>query len=398
MRFWWLVAIVDVWLSVMKTRILRIGRLCLFMGGVAWGALVTAQPLLTAPFVGVRAYYLLEVESDQPLATLNPDQRVEPASLTKLMTAYLIFQALHNQQIHPDQRVTPSTHAWKMPGSRMFIDPGKPVTINELIHGLIIESGNDAGVALAETLDGTEGHFVERMNAMAKTLGMNNTHFANATGLPDEQHYSTAHDLALLARALIHTYPDYYALYGQKEYTYGGITQANRNRLLWMDPSVDGLKTGHTDSAGYCLISSAQRGQRRLLAVVLGASSDLGRTTDSQTLLNWGFQTFQSQRLFAKGQVVKTLPVYKGQKTMVSVGFSQDVWLTTPVGHENEAKKTLTTWQPILAPVNRQQKLGNLQVIYGGQVVTSADLVALEDIPVGNAFTRIWDSVRLMLK
>lgn len=369
--------------------------LVLLLGG---GLAAAESTPLTAPFVAVRAYYLLEVESDQPLATLNPDQRVEPASLTKLMTAYLVFQALHQKKLKPDQWVMPSTRAWKMPGSRMFIQPGKAVSVNELIHGLIIESGNDAGVTLAETLDGTEARFVERMNAMAKSLGMENTHFANATGLPDAQHYSSARDLGLLARALIRDYPDYYALYGQKEYTYGGITQANRNRLLWLDPSVDGLKTGHTDSAGYCLISSAQRGQRRLLSVVLGANSDLGRTTESQKLLNWGFQAFQSQRLFVKGQVVKNLPVYKGTLGSLRVGFARDVWLTTPVGQENGAKKTLTTWQPVVAPVSQQQKLGDLKIYYGGQLLNEADLVALEDVPVGNAFTRGWDTVRLMVK
>ncbi len=360
--------------------------------------LVQAEAPITAPFVAVRAYYLLEVESDQPLATLNPDQRIEPASLTKLMTAYLIFQALQGHKLTPGQWVMPSSHAWKMPGSRMFIQPGKAVTVNELLHGLIIESGNDAGVALAETLDGTEEHFVARMSAMAQVLGMDNTHFANATGLPDAQHYSTARDLAMLARALMRDYPAYYPLYGQKGYTYDGISQANRNRLLWMDPSVDGLKTGHTDTAGFCLISSAQRGQRRLLSVVLGASSDLGRTTESQKLLNWGFQAFQSQRLFARGQVVKTLPLYKGEQPQLRVGFERDVWVTTPVGHEGEMRRTLTTWQPLIAPVAEHQKVGELKVYYAGQTINSADLMALESVSVGNAFTRGWDTIRLMVK
>lgn len=372
-----------------------------FLGGLVLALFVcVALPAapLTAPFVAVRAYYLLEVESDQPLATLNPDQRVEPASLTKLMTAYLVFQALNAHKIKPDQSIFPSSHACSMGGSRMFVQSGKAVSVDALLHGLIIESGNDAAVALAEMVDGSEAQFVRRMNTMAKTLGMDNTHFANATGLPDAQHYSSARDLALLARALLRDFSEYYPLYGQKEYRYNGITQANRNRLLWMDPAVDGLKTGHTEAAGYCLISSAQRGQRRLLSVVLGASSGWGRTVESQKLLNWGFQSFQSQRLFRKGQTIKNLPVYKGEQSLVAIGFNRDMWVTSPTGQANDIKKTLVTWQPVIAPVVEQQKVGEVHIFFGGQQVNSADLVSLQQVAVGNAFTRAWDTIRLMVK
>ncbi|WP_297477339.1 D-alanyl-D-alanine carboxypeptidase family protein [Ferrovum sp.] len=367
----------------------------LWVGGAT---AVFADSPLVAPFIAARAYTLVEVESNQPLASLNPDQRMEPASLTKLMTAYLVFKALREQKIHPEQRVFPSDHAWHMPGSRMFIQAGKAVSVTDLLHGLIIESGNDAGVALAETVDGTEEKFVERMNAMAHGLGMENTHFVNATGLPDQQHYSTAHDLGILAQALIRDFPEYYPLYGQKEYTYDGITQPNRNRLLWIDHSVDGLKTGHTDSAGYCLIASARRGERRLLAVVLGTNSDLARTSESQKLLNWGFQAFESRILFRQGVPVRALNAYKGGKPTVSVGFGRDIWVTTPVGHEKETREVLTTLQPVIAPVDAGQKVGSLKVYYAGQWVNGADLVALESIPAGNVFTRSWDAVRLMLK
>lgn len=353
---------------------------------------------LTAPYIAAHAYYLVEVESGQPLAALNPDQRVEPASLTKLMTAYLTFKALRERTLSPAQTVPVSQEAWKAAGSRMFIDPMKPVTVDELIHGVIIQSGNDASIALAQAIAGSEDAFVERMNKQAAELGMTNTHFANATGLPHPQHYSTAHDLALLSTALIRDYPEYYPLYSIKEYRYNNITQPNRNRLLWIDNTVDGLKTGHTETAGYCLISSAHRGDRRLLAVVLGTNSDLARTTESQKLLNWGFQTFESQRLFQKNTPVRLLPVFKGAAREVRAGFQQDVWMTYPAGDGTKARQTLMTFQPVVAPVAAGQKLGTLEIRYDDKAVAVHDLVALEPVPIGNAFTRGWDTIRLMLK
>ena len=357
-----------------------------------------ADNTLTAPYIAARAYYLQEVESGQPLAALNPDQRIEPASLTKLMTAYLVFKALREKSISQGQAVTVSQHAWKAGGSRMFIEPMKPVTVDELIHGVIIQSGNDASIALAEALSGSEDAFAERMNQEADRLGMHNTHFVNATGLPHPQHYSTARDLMLLASALIRDFPEYYPLYSIKEYRYNDIAQPNRNRLLWLDASVDGLKTGHTESAGYCLISSARRGERRLLAVVLGTSSDLARTTESQKLLNWGFQTFESQHLFQKNAPVRSLAVFKGSAPEVKAGFPEDVWMTYPVGESARARQVLVTWQPVVAPVNSGQKLGTLEIRYDDKPVVVHDLVALEPVPVGNAFTRGWDTIRLMLK
>lgn len=366
-------------------------------------SLIAALPalgdgVLTAPYISARSYYLMEEESGQPLAALNPDQRVEPASLTKLMTAYLAFKALRERALSPSQTIPVSQEAWKAEGSRMFIDPLKPVTVDELIHGVIIQSGNDASIALAEAIAGSETAFVDRMNKQASELGMVNTHFANATGLPHPQHYSTAHDLALLASALIRVFPEYYPLYSVKEYRYNGITQPNRNRLLWIDATVDGLKTGHTETAGFCLISSAHRGDRRLLAVVLGTNSDLARTTESQKLLNWGFLAFESQRLFQKNVPVKPLPVFKGASREVRAGFSEDIWMTFPKGDSAKARQTLITLQPIVAPIAAGQKLGALEIHYDDKPVAVHDLVALESIPVGNAFTRGWDTIRLMLK
>ncbi|NDU91332.1 MAG: D-alanyl-D-alanine carboxypeptidase [Ferrovum sp.] len=362
------------------------------------GLATSADAPLTAPYVAARAYTLLEVESGQLLAALNPDQRIEPASLTKLMTVYLTFKALKEKTLSPTQTIPVSQHAWKAEGSRMFIEPQKPVTVDELIHGVIIQSGNDASIALAEAIAGSEDAFAERMNRMASTLGMDNTHFVNATGLPNPQHYTTAHDLGLLVSALIRSFPEYYPLYAIREYRYNGITQPNRNRLLWIDPTVDGLKTGHTESAGYCLISSARRGDRRILAIVLGTSSDSARTTESQKLLNWGFQTFETQHLFQKDTPIKSLEVFKGTAREVKAGFSEDIWMTHPAGDNTRLKQTLTTLQPVVAPVAAGQKLGTLEISYDGKAVATHDLVALEAVPVGNAFTRGWDTVRLMLK
>lgn len=364
-------------------------------------ALPTTTPSntnLVAPYVAAKAYYLEEIESHQLLATLNPDDRVEPASLTKLMTAYLVFEALRNHKINLNQSVNVSEHAWRAPGSRMFIEPNKPVSVDELIHGMIIQSGNDATIALAETVAGSEDAFVSRMNATASRLGLSNTHFVNAAGLPDPQHYSTARDLAKLASSLMNDFPEYSSVFSIKEYRYNNITQPNRNRLLWIDPSVDGLKTGHTESAGYCLISSAKRGQRRILSVVLGTNSDKARTSESQKLLNWGFQTFESTLLFKQGSPVKILTAYKGSLHEIHAGFNHDVWITHPAGDSSHFHEILTTFQPIVAPVLQGQPVGKLEITYNGKTIESVPLVSLDAIPLGNAFTRAWDSIRLMIK
>ncbi|MGA0116660.1 MAG: D-alanyl-D-alanine carboxypeptidase family protein, partial [Burkholderiales bacterium] len=261
-------------------------------------------PPIPTPTIEARAYLLLDVNSGQVLASRNAGDKFEPASLTKLMTAYLVFGALKQKSLKPEQVVPVSTRAWKAEGSRMFIEPKKPVTVDELLRGMIIQSGNDASIALAEVIGGSEEAFAEMMNREAKRLGLANTNFTNATGLTSPQLHSTAEDLAKLVVALIRDYPEHYPLYSQKEYRYNNITQANRNRLLWLDPAVDGVKTGYTENAGYCLVTSAKRGERRLVSVVLGTVSESARAAESQKLLNWGFQAYDSVRLYARNQPV----------------------------------------------------------------------------------------------
>ena len=283
----------------------------------------SAQLAPPPPALEAKAWLLLDVNSGQVLANQNADTRFEPASLTKLMTAYLAFSALKQKSLKPDQVVPVSTRAWKAEGSRMFIEPNKPVTVDELLRGMIIQSGNDASIALAEAIGGNEEVFAQMMNREAKRLGLANTNFTNATGLPNTQLYSTAQDLSQLVVALIRDFPEHYPLYSQKEYRYNNITQSNRNRLLWLDSTVDGVKTGYTENAGYCLITSARRGERRLISVVLGTASESARATESQKMLNWGFQFYDSVRMYTRNQPVTQLRVWKGASDMVKAGFTR---------------------------------------------------------------------------
>src|SRR5688572_18324300 len=265
------------------------------------------------PSVIGKAWVIGDLTSGQILATQRADERFEPASLTKMMTAYVVFIALRERKLSQDQQVKVSTRAWKAPGSRMFVEPRRPVTVDELIRGMVVQSGNDACIALAEAVAGTEETFVQLMNREAQRLGMKDTRYMNASGLPDPQHYTTAHDLHLLSAALIRDFPAEYAqYYSQKQYRYNNISQPNRNRLLWLDPSVDGVKTGHTEAAGYCLIASSNRGGRRLLSVLLGSTSESTRAQESQKLLNWGFQFFDSVKLHKSNELVKAIEVWKG--------------------------------------------------------------------------------------
>ena len=292
---------------------MRTFLLLLSLGIAAASFAQSPHPLVpSAPPIAARSFLLLDYHSQQTLAGKTPDERIEPASLTKLMTAYLTFAALKEKKIQLTQNVPVSDRAWKAEGSRMFIEPKKPVTVEELMRGMIVQSGNDACIALAELIAGSEEAFAQTMNAQAQRLGMKNTSFMNSTGLPNPQHYSTAQDLALLAIAIIRDFPEYHPLYAMKEYRYNNITQANRNRLLWSDPTVDGMKTGYTENAGYCLITSAKRGERRLISVVVGAASESARATESQKLLNYGFQYYDSVKLYEKNQAVASLPIWKG--------------------------------------------------------------------------------------
>jgi len=349
----------------------------------------------SAPTIAAASWVLVDTLSGQTLAAANADERRDPASLTKLMTAYVAFAALRSKAIASSQVVTVSQRAWKAEGSRMFIEPRKPVTVDELMHGVIIQSGNDASIAIAELVGGTEEGFVDRMNQEAARLGMTGTHFTNATGLPDPQHYSTAADIARLTVALIRDFPEDYALYSQKEFRYNNITQSNRNRLLWTDPFVDGVKTGHTEAAGYCLVASAKRAERRLVSVLLGAASDAGRAAESQKLLNWGFQSFDTVALYQSGKPVTTLRVFKGAKREVTAGFRADRYLTLPKGKADKLALTLESKEPLVAPVLNGQPVGTVKVALEGKPVAEFPLIALEEVPLANLFGRAVDTVRL---
>jgi len=358
-----------------------------------------ASPLPpTPPAVAASAWLLLDTLSGQVIAAVSADERRDPASLTKLMTAYLVFGALRAKAITPSQMVNVSQKAWKAEGSRMFIEPRKAVSVDELMRGMIVQSGNDASIALAELVAGSEPAFVEKMNAEAARLGLKGTHFVNVTGLSDPQHYSNAADLATLAAALIRDYPEFYPIYKEREFRYNNITQPNRNRLLWTDPYVDGLKTGHTDAAGWCLIASAKRADRRLVAVVLGANSDAGRAAEAQKLLNWGFQAFDTVALYQSGKPVTTLRVWKGAAPTVAAGFLADRYLTLPKGKASALTLTLEAQEPLVAPVASAQRVGAVKVALEGRPMAEFALIALEEVPLGSFFGRMWDTVRLWFK
>jgi D-alanyl-D-alanine carboxypeptidase (penicillin-binding protein 5/6) len=350
---------------------------------------------IVAPSIAAASWVLIDTLSGQTLGAANPDERRDPASLTKLMTAYVAFGALRAKTIDMSQMVPVSQHAWKAEGSRMFIEPRKPVSVDELLHGVIIQSGNDASIAVAELVAGSEEAFVARMNEEAARLGLTSTHYMNATGLSNPQHYSTATDIARLAAALIRDYPEYYPLYSQKEFRYNNITQSNRNRLLWTDPYVDGVKTGHTDAAGWCLVASAKRGDRRLVSAVLGAGSDSSRAAESQKLLNWGFQAFDTVSLYQSGKPVTTLRVWKGAKPEVNAGFVADRYLTLPKGKADKLALTLESREPLIAPVNNGQPVGTVKVALEGQSVAEFPMIALEEVPLANLFGRAVDTVKL---
>lgn len=377
-------------------------RRLLFLALAILAVPAIAQDILPAavapPPIAAKAWLLVDVLSGQTLAAENADAPREPASLTKLMTAYLAFRALKDKEVTPSQMVKVSEKAWRAEGSRMFIDPKKAVTVDELLHGVIVQSGNDASIALAEAVAGSEDAFVERMNREAARLLMKNTRFVNATGLPAPQEASTANDLALLSAALIRDFPEYYPLYSIKEYRYNNITQPNRNRLLWSDPYVDGMKTGNTDAAGFCLIASAKRGQRRLLSVVLGAASESARAIEAQKLLNYGFQFYDSIQLYQSGQPVSSLRVWKGAETEVPAGFVVDRYVTLPKGQAQNLKLSLEAVEPLLAPVTKGQKVGTVNVTLDGKRIGAYPLLALADVAPASVFGRAWDTVRLWFK
>ena len=360
------------------------------------GAALAAAP--QPPAVDARAWLLLDVTSGQAIASRNPHERIEPASLTKLMTAYLAFAALKARSLALGQTIRVSERAWHASGSRMFIEPRKPVTVEELLHGLIIQSGNDASIALAEAVAGSEPAFVERMNREAGRLGMTDTNFTNSSGMPGPGHYSTARDLALITSALIRDYPEYYKLYSEREYRYNDITQRNRNQLLWLDPNVDGVKTGHTESAGYCLIASAQRGGRRLVSVVIGTVSERLRARESQKLLNFGFQSYDALRLYEKGGAIGKLEVWKGSERELKAGVAADLYVTVPKGPADKLQAELVSQQPLIAPVEAGQRVATLRVSHEGRPLAEYPVIALESVAAAGFLSRAWDSMRLWFR
>ncbi|GAB3369538.1 D-alanyl-D-alanine carboxypeptidase family protein [Massilia agri] len=358
-----------------------------------------------APSIAAKSWLLLDATSGQVIAAQDPNARVEPASLTKVMTAYVTFAALRDKKLTLDTMVNVSTRAWKVDpsSSKMFIDPKVPVSVNDLLHGLMIQSGNDAAVALAEAVAGDEGTFVTLMNRESERLGMKNTRWANPHGLPDANNYSTASDLSIMAASVIRDFPQFYKIDSIKQFTYNKITQQNRNRLLWLDPTVDGMKTGHTDSSGYSMIASARRangnaGQRRLISVVLGTASDAVRTQESQKLLNWGFQNFDTVKLYSKGQAVSTVPVWKGSEANVKLGFTRDVLVTVPKGVAGKMKPVLERKDPLVAPLARNAQVGTLKMMVDGKPLIALPVVALEEVPEAGIFGRAWDAMRLWMQ
>jgi len=381
-------------------------KLAILIAACLFGASSAMAQTVPAPTIAAKSWLLLDATSGQVLASQNPDMRVEPASLTKIMTAYLVFEAVRDKKVTLDQMVNVSVHAWKVdPGSsKMFIDPATPVKVNDLLYGLMVQSGNDAAVALSEAVAGSEDTFVTMMNTEAQRMGLKSTHFSNPHGLPSPDNYSTAQDLSILALHEIVDYPDFYKIDSVKEYTYNKITQQNRNRLLWLDPTVDGLKTGHTDAAGFCMIASAKRpngksGDRRLIAVVLGTASDQARSQESQKLLNWGFQNFDTVKLYAKGEALANEEVWKGSKNQVKIGFDRDIYLTVPKGLGDKLKPVLTHKDPLVAPVNQGSQVGKLTLVQpDGKTLTELPVLALEQVNQASIFGRAWDSIRLWFK
>lgn len=358
------------------------------------------QPLITpsAPVLNAKSYILIDVNSGKIIAEKNSEEKLPPASLTKMMTLYVISNALHSQQLHLTDNVHISRDAWKTGGSRMFVKEGQQVAIEDLLKGIIVDSGNDACVAMAEHLGGSEAGFAEIMNQQAQQLGMVNSHFTDSTGLPDNNLYTTAKDLAILGRALITNYPQYYHWYKQKWFTYNGIRQPNRNRLLWRDSQVDGIKTGHTNEAGFCLVSSAKRNNMRLLAVVMGSPSESARADDSERLLNYGFRFFETHELYKAGQKISEIPVYKGKSTKLAIGVRENQFVTIPSGQYQRLSINTKTPQNLQAPIAKGDQVGELVIQFDNNVIGNYPVFALEDIPKGGIFARMKDSVRLTFK
>ncbi len=362
-------------------------------------ALSQEQPA-ASPILAANSYVLYDQTSGQFLVEQNSNAHIPPAQLTKLMTAYVVFGAIKQGKITLTQRLIPSAYATRMEAeeSRMFLNAGKEVTVEELLRGLIVQSANDAARVLAEKIANHEMALADTMNSEAQRLGLKDTHFVNATGLPDAQHYSSAHDLALLSAALVRDFPQFYYIYAQREYQYNGINQFNRNRLLWMDPYVDGLATGYDESEEFYLVASSKRDDRRLISVVIGTATEKLRSSESQRLLNYGFQNFEAIKLYTKEQAISNRPIWKGTSKHLNIGFRTDRYITIPKGQRDALKATLESRQPILAPIDRNQQIGTLHLTLNDKPYLDLPVVALDDIPLANVFSRGVDNIRLLFQ
>jgi D-alanyl-D-alanine carboxypeptidase (penicillin-binding protein 5/6) len=391
-------------LNIAMTRFLRTSCIGFLMGLI--GVFQVQAQVPQPPEIAARAYLLVDLTAQQTLAELDADKPIEQASLTKLMTAYIVFDALKTKKISLQQTLPVSERAWKMPGSRMFIDPKMKVPVEDLIKGMIVQSGNDATMVLAEGVGGTVEHFVQMMNAQAKVLGMKSTGYKNPEGLTEPGHTTTARDLSILASRLMQDFPDYVSYYAIKKYRYPGTpaaNEANRNLLLFRDPSVDGLKTGHTDAAGFCLIATAKRdapgvGQRRLLSIVLGASSENARATETQKLLNWGYTAFDAIKLFDANQAVVSPGVWKGRGDQVKLGRFSPIVVAVPAGAAGRIQTQVARPEPLVAPLNRGQIVGALKVTLDQKPLVDVPLQVLETVEQAGFVGRAWDAVRLWVK
>lgn len=353
---------------------------------------------MQTPKLSAQAYLLYDFTSKQVLLEHNGHERVEPASLTKLMTAYLVFTSLKQNKHTLNERITPSLHATRSPPSesRLFLDHRKSVTIADLLYGLIVVSANDAARALAEIIAGNEAAFAAQMNIEAQRLGMRDTHFVNSTGMPDQLHYSSSYDLALLSAAIMADFPEHFSLYSKREFEYNHIKHYNRNRLLWLDPYVDGMKTGHAENVGYGLIATAKRNNHRLISVVLGTNSDHLRSSESQRLLNHGFQDFELHHLYKKNETISTIRLWKGTENTVKTGIREGLTLTLPKGQRALLKATIETQQPMLAPIDDGQQVGILKLTLNDKPYLEVPLVSLQPVPLVNIFSRGIDSIRMI--
>ncbi len=380
------------------SRFLTVTLTCLILAGFL--ETVSAANILipSAPSVASSSYFLMDFNSGRVLAEKNADTKLPPASLTKIMTVYVVFRELSNGHLALDEKVTISKKAWQTPGSRMFVEVNKQVTIEDLLKGVIIQSGNDASVALAEHVAGDEATFAALMNQHAERLGMSNSHFANSMGLPADDHYTTARDLAILTQAVIKEFPEYYRWDSQKDFTFNNITQHNRNKLLWRDESVDGVKTGYTEEAGYCMVASAKRNDMRLISVVMGTASENARANESQTLLNYGFRFFETHKLYDGKSSLTDTRIWKGDSKKLLIGLEDDLYVTVPRRHFNDLKAETIINEKIIAPIKEGTVVGSLKIMLAGENVVNKPLIALNTVGKGSFIQRIYDEALLLLE